>query len=708
MNTHDTRLRQTLSAAISLILAAAAQAAPQAEDAGKDPQQLPKVSVQEDEFEGYKTDRTSSPKITGLLRDEPRTITVVPQQLIEERGASTLGEALRNVPGITLVAGEGGGARGDQFRIRGFSAQTDLFFDGMREVAQYSNRDPFNLQAVEVAKGPDSAFGGRGSTGGAINQVSKLPGLEQAFSSTLALGTAEYKRATADLNQPLGESSALRLNAVYHDAEVEGRDVAENSRWGFAPTIALGLDSPTRLILGYYHLDQDNVTDYGLPTTAGDLVVDVDRSNWYGFENLNDEDSVARIGTARIEHDAAENVAVRSQFRYAENDLWSIVTPPRNADPVADTVARNPNVRDSINTLAINQTDATIEFATGAVRHSLVTGFEVSRELFKTRAYTLTPTAPLDDLTNPNPATPYDPTFLGNGNTENTGDTVAAFAFDTLQLSERWHVTGGLRWDRFDVTSENTSNLGVTTVTESRDEMWSWRAGIVFKPRANASVYLVSGTSFNPSAETGVITAANSTLDPEESRTYEIGTKWDVMDERLSLSAALFRTEKTNARTPGLPGEPPTVLDGEQRVDGLELGVAGNLTDSWSVFGGYSYMESEITESNNPLEEGNEIGNTPPHTFSLWTTYALLPGLELGFGAQYISERTVSNTVTNELDAYWLLDASASYALGEHTNLYLNVFNIADEFYFEKFHAGGSHGVPAPGRTAQIRLAVSW
>ncbi len=695
-----------LQSAISLILATAAATAHA--QSSEPPRQLPKVSVEAEEPTGYQTGRASSSKITVPLRDEPRTITVVPQKLIEERGASTLSEALRNVPGITLVAGEGGGARGDQFRIRGFAAQTDIFFDGMREVAQFSNRDPFNLQAVEVAKGPDSAFGGRGSTGGSINQVSKLPTLDQAFSSTLALGTAGYQRATADFTQPIAEGTALRLNAMYHDAEVEGRDMVENSRWGIAPTIAFGLDSPTRLVLGYYHLEQDNVTDYGLPTTQGRLLVDVDRSNWYGFEGLNAEDSLAAVGTARIEHDVNDALSVRSQFRYAENDLWSIVTPPRNADALADTVSRNPNVRDSINTLAINQTDATIDFATGAVRHSVVTGFEFSRELFKTRAYTLSPAAPVDDLTDPDPNTPYDPTFVGNGSTENTGDTLGLFAFDTLSVGDRWYFNAGLRYDRFDVTSEGIANTGIATIVDSRDSMTSWRAGVVFKPRENGSVYLVSGTSFNPSAETGVIAAANATLEPEESRTIEVGTKWDVLDERLSLTAALFRTEKTNARTPGLPGEAPTVLDGEQRVDGLELGFAGTVSEGWAVFGGYAYMDSEITESNNPLEAGNEIGNTPPHTFNLWTTYAVVPNLELGFGAQYISERTVSNTVTTELDAFWLLDASASYTFSDHIGLFLNVFNLADEEYFEKLHGGGSHAVPAAGRTAQLRLAVSW
>ncbi|NJO12236.1 MAG: TonB-dependent receptor [Gammaproteobacteria bacterium] len=290
---------------------------------------------------------------------------------------------------------------------------------------------------------------------------------------------------------------------MYHDAEVEGRDQAENSRWGFAPTLALGLDSSTRLILGYYHLEQDNVPDYGLPTTQGRLLVEVDRSNWYGFAHLNREESLASIGTMRVEHDVNDALSVRSQFRYAENDLWSVVTPPRNADPLTDTVSRNPNVRDSINTLAINQTDVTLAFDTGAWQHTVVTGFEVSRELYRTRAYLPAVPAPADSLSNPDPHTPYAPAFVGNGSTDNTGDTLAAYAFDTIRLGGHWQVTGGVRWDRFDVSSESVSALGVSTVLDTRDTMTSWRAGLVYKPRENGSIYLVSGTSFNPSAKPG-------------------------------------------------------------------------------------------------------------------------------------------------------------------------------------------------------------
>jgi catecholate siderophore receptor len=669
---------------------------------------LPKISVHGEE-ETYRADALSSPKYAAPLRDTPQSVTVVPAEVIEARGALTLRDVMRNVSGISLVAGEGGGARGDNFRIRGFAANTDMFIDGMRDIAQYSNRDPFNLEQVEVVKGPSGAFAGRGSTGGTINQVSKLPLAESVLGGDLSLGTDSTRRITTDWNQAIGMDSALRLNLLYHESEVTGRDVTENERWGIAPSFSFGLGTPTRVTLSYYQLEQDNITDYGLPTTAGQLVVDVDHSNWYGFRDLNHEEERAQTGTARIDHDFGERATLRSQFRYMENDLFSIVSPPRQANATANTVARNPNVRDTLNTFAANQTDLTLRFGNGAARHSVATGLEIARETYDQQAYLLTPAAPLDNLTDPDPDTPYDPIFGAGTRTENAGDTLAVYAFDTVSVGEQWVIIGGLRWDRYDAKTDSYPASGAAVARERSDDETTWRAAAVYKPRENSSVYVSAGTSFNPSAEAGTLNNdALALLPPEESMSYEVGTKWDVLDERLSLAFAVFRIEKTNARTPGLPGEPVTVLDGKQRVNGFEVSAAGAVTERWQLLAGYTYLDSEITESNNPLEQGNDIGNTPPHTFSLWSSHRLLPNLEIGAGAQYVSERTVSNTVTAELDAYWLFDAMAAYTLSDTISLRLNLYNLADEFYFDRVHGGGSHAVPGPGRSALLSASVTF
>ena len=704
-----------LAAAIALCSTLPAFASEPAKEA--DETQLKEVKVTaEREAPAYKPEQSSSPKYTAPLRDTPQSVTVVPREVFEDRGAATLGDVLRSVSGISLVAGEGGGARGDNFRIRGFAANTDMFVDGMRDIAQQSNRDPFNLESVEVAKGPSSTYTGRGATGGSINMISKLPQQEDFIGGTVGVGTEGYRRVTGDVNQSLTDSISLRLNLMSHDNDVAGRDITTNSRTGFAPSLAFGLGSATRIIASYQHVEHDNITDYGLPTFQGRLQDSTgtpfgssfDTENWYGFRNLNTEEQEDKLATLRLEHDFSSNVSLISQLRQVDNDLYSIVTPPRNQSVVNNTVTHNPSVRDSTNELLINQTDLRIRFETGAFEHTISTGFEVSDETFDNQAWTATPTAPLDSLYNPNPYQAYNPTFSRGNLVENEADSTAFYVFDTIKLNDHWQVNLGLRRDIFDLTSTTISNAGVETARTSReDKMTSWNVGAVYKPSEAGSIYVAMATSFNPSAEGGTLAANLEAVKPEESESIELGTKWDLADGKAAFNAAVFQIEKTNARTRELTTDPFT-LTGAQEVRGIELGLSGHITDNWAVFGSYTHLDSEITDSANPAEEGNEIGNTPSDTLNLWTTFVIVKNLEVGLGAQYLSERTVSNTVTTELEDYWLYEAMVGYKLTRSIDLRLNVYNLTDEFYFEKFHGGGAHGVPGAGRTAVLNASFQF
>ena len=704
-----------LAAAIALCSTLPAFASEPAKEA--DETQLKEVKVTaEREAPAYKPEQSSSPKYTAPLRDTPQSVTVVPREVFEDRGAATLGDVLRSVSGISLVAGEGGGARGDNFRIRGFAANTDMFVDGMRDIAQQSNRDPFNLESVEVAKGPSSTYTGRGATGGSINMISKLPQQEDFIGGTVGVGTEGYRRVTGDVNQSLTDSISLRLNLMSHDNDVAGRDITTNSRTGFAPSLAFGLGSATRIIASYQHVEHDNITDYGLPTFQGRLQDSTgtpfgssfDTENWYGFRNLNTEEQEDKLATLRLEHDFSSNVSLISQLRQVDNDLYSIVTPPRNQSVVNNTVTHNPSVRDSTNELLINQTDLRIRFETGGFEHTISTGFEVSDETFDNQAWTATPTAPLDSLYNPNPYQAYNPTFSRGNLVENEADSTAFYVFDTIKLNDHWQVNLGLRRDIFDLTSTTISNAGVETARTSReDKMTSWNVGAVYKPSEAGSIYVAMATSFNPSAEGGTLAANLEAVKPEESESIELGTKWDLADGKAAFNAAVFQIEKTNARTRELTTDPFT-LTGAQEVRGIELGLSGHITDNWAVFGSYTHLDSEITDSANPAEEGNEIGNTPSDTLNLWTTFVVVKNLEVGLGAQYLSERTVSNTVTTELEDYWLYEAMVGYKLTRSIDLRLNVYNLTDEFYFEKFHGGGAHGVPGAGRTAVLNASFQF
>ncbi|HWM89631.1 MAG TPA: TonB-dependent siderophore receptor [Thermoanaerobaculia bacterium] len=663
----------------------------------------------------------SSPKYLEPLRDIPQTLTVIPQALIEEQGATTLRDVLRNVTGISIQAGEGGGGLpGDNLTIRGFAARNDIFVDGVRDFGSYT-RDPFNIEQVEVAKGPASLYAGRGSTGGSLNLASKTPNLGTAHSATFGLGSGEHSRATLDVNQPIEgiDGAAFRANLMWTQSDTPGRDAVESRRWGVAPSIAFGLGTPTRVTLSYSHLDQDNVPDYGLPWVPpanvpladhADKPAPVDFDNFYGLLDRDYEKTVTSLATAEVERDLGDSVTLRSLARYGQSDRDSIITAPRFAGNDSTLINRQLQSRDLEDTITILQNDLTAAFETGGVGHAVVAGIEVARETSDNFSRT-GPAAPQADLFNPDPGARYEGPITRTGaRTESTADTGALYVSDTVKLGESWQLTGGLRWDRFDMEFDSVDVAGVLTPFERTDEMLSWRAGAVYKPRPEGSIYVGAGTSFNPSAEaaTGLnLSASTVDLEPEKSRGYEIGTKWDLLGSRLSLSAAAFRTEKTNARTPGiLPGDPLTVLQGKQRVDGVELGVSGALGSRWQAFLGYTWMDSEVVESNNPAEVGRELANTPEHSASLWTTYRLRSGFEVGGGAQYVGDRFNNNTGTRVAPDYLLFDAMASYDLSERITLRLNVSNLADERYIDR--VGGGHFIPGAGRSAALTTALKF
>lgn len=720
-------LRPVVAVLMTPGLAAVAQAeipsaAPSPVTSTNSATELPDVVVKGESEPGYKPEVLESPKFTEPLRDIPQTITVIPRAVFEEQGATSLRDVLRNVSGISIQAGEGGTPAGDQLSIRGFSARTDLFIDGVRDFGGYS-RDPFNFEQVEVAKGPASSVSGRGSTGGSINMVSKTPKSNSFYDGSLGFGTDDYRRATLDLNQPLTElgldSAAIRLNAMGHSTDTPGRDVVGDSRWGVAPSIAFGLGKPTQLTLSYFHLDQDNTPDYGIPwvpantgplAAYSDQPAPVDYSNFYGLKARDYEKVRTDLVTAELKHEFSDSLSLRNLSRYGQTYRDSIITAPRFADVNSSTdIRRNDwKSRDQTDEIFANQTDLNWDFNTGRVGHSLVTGVEYDHEteVNCTRAAT-GPDSPNTDLYNPNPNDPYTENIQRNGaRAESTADTVSLYAFDTLKLSEKWELNGGLRWDHFDLDYTSVATNGAATSLSRSDEMLSWRAGVVFKPRENGSLYFGYGTSFNPAAEgltlsTSATSSANLNADPEESRTFELGTKWDLLDERLSLNAAVFRTEKTNARTQDPADAADTiVLEGEQVVQGVELGAAGRITKDWQVFAGYTWLTSEITASKDPAEIGNELSNTPEHSFNFWTTYQLPRGFEIGGGGQYVGSRYSDNANTRQAPGYWLFDAVAACEVNKHLSLRLNVYNLADEDYIDR--VGGGHFIPGAGRSAVL------
>jgi catecholate siderophore receptor len=713
----STRVSRTILTASTLGLALSGVAATPAAAQTKQAETLPAISV---EGQGatpgdYKTDRSASAKRPSPLVDTPQTITVIPRAVIEDQNATTLREVLRNSPGITFGAGEGGGAQGEQLRIRGFSASTDLFLDGMRDFSVMNNRDPFNLEQVEVVKGASSTQSGRGATGGAVGLYSKTPNLKKSIQGSATVGTAQTRRATADVNIPLEPyglaGAAVRLNAMAHTAEVAGRDEAENKRWGIAPSIAFGLNGPTKLTFSYLHERHDNVPDYGIPT-LNQVVPPVDRSNWYGVKGLNKEEQQRDIFTALLEHEVNEQISLRNQLRYAKSSRFNIVTIPRfptgtTALTPTTTVTRGQAGRDESNTQLINQTDATIKFKTGLLDHTAIVGMELSREEYERDTLAFNGTVAAANLWTPNPNVAYPSWYYGGARAEATGKTVAFYAFDTAKIGESWEVTGGLRWDRFDAKTKSVAVGGATTGFDRTDYLLNWNGALVYKPAKNGSVYISASTSYNPSAE-GLAAALNATTantDPQKNVTYEIGTKWDLLNEQLSLTAALFRTTKTNVRDTDAAGN-TVILNGERRTQGLELGVSGQITKEWSVIGGYTYIDSEVTKALQYV--GNELANTARHSFSLWTTYETPWDVKVGGGVQYVGARYMTDANIGKMGAYTLFDAMVSYPVTEKVEVQLNGYNLFDKEYFDKAHGGGGHVIPGAGRTVLLSTNVKF
>ena len=716
--------RSTLAAAIFTVLQTAA---PQLQAAEDKPQQMGKISVEATE-DSVKTDIASSPKYSQLLLDTPQTIQVIPQTVIRDRAATTLRDVLRNSPGITFQAGEGGGGLpGDQnFSMRGSSARNSLFIDGVRDVGSYT-RDSFNLEQVEVIKGPTGTMAGRSATTGAINQVVKTPHRGDSQDYSLGYGSDDFKRVSGDVNLGLSDSMALRLNAMYHDAEVSNRDVVENKRWGIAPSFALGLGTATRFTASALYVEEDNVPDYGLPwgsttqngvtypTGAYEATPPVDQSNFYGLKNYDFEDIQTKSGTLQLEHDFNENVTARNVLRYLESERSSAITAPRPPN-------RQLQRRDMQTENLTNLTDISINFSTGSIEHTVVTGLELTRETTEGRNSAQSTNQPqIPDFFHPDPnLRPFGPMPANTGNPSKTEiESIGLYIVDTIKLTEQWAITAGLRRDDVDV-DYRLRDFTTRAVTESlsrSDEEITYQGAVTFKPIEDGTLYIAYGTGFDPTVDAGTAgsglsssptTANNVNLPPEESSNLEAGVKWELFDRRLALNGAVFRTEKTNLRTRNLNTD-PFILDGKQQIDGLELSATGMITDAWSVFAGASFLDAEYKISRNVLDQGQELPLVPKVSANAWTTYVLPFGLSVGLGVQYIDDMVRSRNATlGELvvDGVTLVDLMASYTVNDTLSLRLNVLNVGDEEYVDRF--GGGHYVPGAGRSAQLTAFFSF
>jgi len=722
----------TLAALVAATLPLAAHAAEE-----EKPRVLPKISVEAAEEVPFLATESANPKYTQPLLDTPQTVQVIKKEVLREQGAASLMEALRNTPGITMQLGENGNtSAGDTFVMRGFSTESSMFIDGIRDLGAIT-RDVFNLEQVEIAKGPSGADIGRGAASGYINLISKLPTRDGINGATLGYGTAQKKRATVDLNQALGETAAVRLNAMYSDGDVDERDVVENQSYAIAPSFALGLGTPTRFYLYSQHVRQDNVPDGGIPSiglkgyynsaAALQAGAKVDRSNFYG--SVNDNEKVdADMVTAKIEHDLGGGTTVRNISRYGRTTMDRVLTGVNTggsgitvgnpADPSTWTVNRSRQRVDREDEILANQTSINTEFNLGGIKHTFAGGLEFMSERQKNRTYAATGTANPANLYNPDPNDPLPGLAPTGAYTDGKTTTAAVYAFDTMELTPQWLLNGGLRFERYRTETNGAtvsgSNLLATSLSDS-DNLLSWKVGAVYKPATNGSIYASYATSLTPPGSANFALSGtannqnNSALDPQETENYEIGTKWDLLNERLSLAAALFRTENSKQASYDDVGQPMQI--GATRVQGIELNAVGQINNFWQVIAGVTKLNAKaIDQQSNatPPVVTQGVRWTPELTATLWTSYTL-GDFTLGGGARYVSDQkrlvTVNQPRANGLDeipSYWVADMMAAYKLSKQVNLRLNVYNLFDKEYIENLNNGGGRVRLGQPRSAML------
>lgn len=706
-----------------------AQSGSASSEAGESATTLPAVQVTSAPSE-FQTPTLPSYKFTAPLLDTPRSVTVIPEELIKERNATTFADALKTVPGITFLGGDAAAnPSADRPVIRGFESRNSIFVDGMRD-SGVQNRETFDVEQISVIKGPDSVYAGRGAVGGSIDIVTKTPTNDNFINGSVGIGTDSYKRITLDANHKIGDDAAVRLNIMGHDADQAGRTDIYSRRWGVAPSVAFGLNSPTTVTVSYYHLNSYDMPDFSVPfRTTGGTPVSVDRGQFFGLNNRDYRRGQTDSGEVRVEHRFSDNLKLKNTTMFGRSTLDYVATNPQFTSANTNILSLQAKSGKYATNSIANQTELTGKATLLGMQHTMTGGIEFSHEQSLYEGYLVADSAgnnirsggPCSVAFNCttlnggwNPNNPWTGTLTLNGDksfpgaaTHTRTDIASAYLFDSVKITDQWMFNAGMRFDRFDLKAVQAGAPDLT----NQANLFSYQFGLVFKPVQAVSLYASYGTSANPpGSNSGLgggndqITVTNQDLSPERSRNIEVGAKWDVLDQRLSLTSALFQTDKTNARvSDGLGG---VINAGSQRVRGAELGFAGNLTNKWRVFGGYSYLDAITLDAGaaNPTGSGLPMVMVPKHNFTLWTYYDVLPKLSIGGGATIssLTYASVSGTTRKWIPGYARFDAAATYRVSKTVDVQLNVQNIFDKEYYSTAYP--IYATWAPGRSAMLTL----
>ncbi|WP_239806174.1 TonB-dependent receptor [Croceicoccus hydrothermalis] len=688
--------------------------------------------------DGYRAEAQRSPKATAPLIDTPRIVNVVTEDVIEHTASFTLEDALRTVPGITLGAGEGGTAAADIPLIRGVDATGDVFVDGLRDIGSQT-RETFALEAIEVAKGPSSTFGGRGTAAGAINLVSKVAREGTAFSAQGTIGTSDFYRATADVNTQIADKLAVRVVGMYQDSEVAGRDAVFSDRWGVSPSITWGVGTPITASLAYYHYESDGIPDYGIPLTSRDQLdggvrrpADTDFDNFYGLLSRDFQDTSVDSGNFQFEGYLGGGVTLSHGTRISRSRNNYIVTnPDDSAGNVADgNVWRATKSRNSLNESMGSNTNIAAVFDTGGIGHSLSTGFEFTASDSTNRGYSVDTgdrNCPEEafgnfnctSLDNPNPSDPWNGSItVSDSPSFAHAEDYSLYMFDTITLAPSLLVNAGIRWTDFSASASGCGRGGCYDASNSGD-FFTYQAGVIFKPTTNTSIYASYADSKTPPGTTvgegsDNLGSNNQTREPQSFENWEVGAKAELFGGNMLVSGALYRVNRNNILEADANGELTNVF-GSGRLQGAEISASGTV-GGLTLLAGYTYVDSELRDREminregeivpNP-DFGNALPNTPKHNYAVTANYQVTPRFAVGGGAYGASKRYADGGNLISADGYIRFDANAEFLFTDNLGLRLNVQNLTDERYVAKLR-NPHFAVPAAGRQALATLSVRY
>lgn len=650
---------------------------------------------------GYDLDSTSTAtKTNTLLLDVPQSLSIITSELIDDQSMRSMADVVRYVPGVQMAQGEG---HRDAPVLRGNATTADFYVDGVRDDVQYY-RDLYNVERVEVLKGPNAMVFGRGGGGGVINRVIERATGVTEHELTLLAGEHDQRRVAVDLGQGVGEDAAVRLNAMYENSD-DYRRYKYIERYGINPTATYSFSGATRLSLSYEYFDDQRLVDRGIPSRNGEPL-DGNVRTFFGNPEVSHANAEVNLTSALLEHAFSETLNVRNRTMYGDYDKFyqnvfpGVVTGTQVALSGYNTATQRDNL--------FNQTDLTWEVQTGSIGHTLLFGTEFSKQKtdnFRETGY-FDPVANITTISVPilNPVS-YAPVYFRQSATDadnhSTTNVAAVYFQDQIELSEHFLAVVGVRFDSVEIDFNNRRN-GVSL--DRQDEMTDTRYGLIYKPISNVSLYVSRSDSFLPSSgdQFSSLDATSETLEPEEFRNTEVGAKWDVRPN-LALTAAVYRLDRENSRAPGpVPGT--IVLTGSQRTDGFEFGLTGEITPRWQVVAGYAFQDAQITSTTSAAPKGRDVALVPEHSVSLWNRYLIAQHWSAGVGVTHQDDvyAGISNAVT--LPSFTRVDAALFFELNDRLEAQINVENVLDETYYGTAHSDDNI---TPGAPRMFRATVT-